>query len=218
MALTIFDLDNTLLAGDSDYLWGQFLARKGIVDGDCYERENRRFYDDYMAGRLDIYEFLAFSLAPLAKTEPAMLQSLRQEFMQTVIAPIILPAGRELVEKHRDMGNTLLIITATNRFVTAPIAQELGIDNLLATDPEQLNGRYTGRVTGTPTFKEGKVKRLHEWLAATHHSLDESWFFSDSLNDIPLLEVVTYPVAVDPDDTLAQHAEMRGWEIISLRN
>jgi len=217
VALTIFDLDNTLLAGDSDYLWGQFLAQKGIVDGDFYERENRRFYDDYKAGQLDIYEFLAFSLAPLAKTEPAMLQSLQQEFMQTVIAPIILPAGRELVKKHRDMGNTLLIITATNRFVTAPIAQELGVDNLLATDPEQLNGRYTGRVTGTPTFKEGKVKRLHEWLAATHHSLDESWFFSDSLNDIPLLEIVTYPVAVDPDDTLAQHAEMRGWEIMSLR-
>ena len=217
MALAIFDLDNTLLAGDSDYLWGRFLARKGIVDGDVYERENLRFYEEYKAGQLDIYEFLSFSLAPLAKTEPALLQSLHREFMQTDIAPIILPAGRELLQKHRDMGDTLLIITATNRFVTAPIAEELGVENLLATEPEQLDGRYTGRVTGTPTFKEGKVKRLHEWLAATHHSLDGSWFFSDSLNDIPLLEIVTHPVAVDPDDTLAQHAEMRGWPIMSLR-
>ena len=217
MALAIFDLDNTLLAGDSDYLWGRFLARKGIVDGETYERENQRFYDDYKAGQLDIYEFLAFSLAPLARTEPAQLQSLQQEFMQNDIAPIILPAARELLQKHRTRGDTLLIITATNRFVTAPIAEALGVDNLLATDPEQIDGRYTGRVTGTPTFKEGKVKRLHEWLAATHHNLEESWFYSDSLNDIPLLEIVTYPVAVDPDETLAQHAEMKGWEIMSLR-
>ena len=217
MALAIFDLDNTLLAGDSDYLWGRFLARKGIVDGETYERENQRFYDDYKAGQLDIYEFLAFSLAPLARTEPVQLQSLQQEFMQNDIAPIILPAARELLQKHRTRGDTLLIITATNRFVTAPIAEALGVDNLLATDPEQIDGRYTGRVTGTPTFKEGKVKRLHEWLAATHHNLEESWFYSDSLNDIPLLEIVTYPVAVDPDETLAQHAEMKGWEIMSLR-
>ena len=217
MALAIFDLDNTLLAGDSDYLWGRFLARKGIVDGETYERENQRFYDDYKAGQLDIYEFLAFSLAPLAKTEPDILQSLQQEFMQIDISPIILPAARELLQKHRARGDTLLIITATNRFVTAPIAEALGVDHLLATDPEQIDNRYTGRVTGTPTFKEGKVKRLHEWLAATHHSLDGSWFYSDSLNDIPLLEIVTYPVAVDPDETLAQHAEMKGWPIMSLR-
>lgn len=217
MALAIFDLDNTLLAGDSDHLWGQFLASKGVVDGVAYARENQRFYEEYQAGQLDIYEFLAFSLKPLAETEPQQLEQLHREFMQTRIKPIILPAARELLTKHRQQGDTLLIITATNRFVTEPIATELGVDSLLATDPEKLDGRYTGRVTGIPCFKDGKVKRLDAWLASTHHSMAGSWFYSDSLNDIPLLERVDNPVAVDPDETLEQHAEMRGWPIISLR-
>ena len=218
MALAIFDLDNTLLNGDSDHLWGQFLASKGVVDGDTYERENQRFYDEYKLGQLDIYEFLAFSLKPLAETDPDTLQKLHQEFMASRIVPIISQKSRELLARHRQQGDLLLIITATNRFVTEPIAQELAVDDLLATDPEMLNGRYTGQVTGIPCFKEGKVKRLNAWLANSQHSMEGSWFYSDSLNDIPLLEQVTHPVAVDPDETLAQHAEMKGWPIISLRD
>lgn len=218
MALAIFDLDNTLLADDSDHLWGQFLATKGIVDGEAYEKENQRFYDEYKLGQLDIYEFLAFSLKPLADTDPDTLDGLHREFMTSQIMPIILSKSRDLLDKHRQQGDTLLIITATNRFVTEPIAKELGADHLLATDPEILEGRYTGRVTGTPCFQDGKVKRLNAWLASTHHNMMGSWFYSDSLNDIPLLELVENPVAVDPDDTLAQHAEMKGWPIISLRD
>lgn len=218
MALAIFDLDNTLLDGDSDHLWGQFLASQGIVDGEAYERENQRFYDEYKAGQLDIFEFLAFSLKPLADTDPDTLGQLHQRFMHSHIMPIIDRKSRELLDKHRQQGDVLLIITATNRFVTEPIAKELGVEHLLATDPEMLNGRYTGRVSGIPCFQEGKVKRLDAWLASTHHSMQGSWFYSDSLNDIPLLERVDHPVAVDPDETLAQHAEMKGWPIISLRD
>lgn len=218
MALAIFDLDNTLLQGDSDHLWGQYLAQKGVVDGEFYERENQRFYDEYKAGQLDIYEFLAFSLKPLSELDPEQLQQMHAEFMQQHILPIISNETRKLLDKHRQQNDILLIITATNRFVTEPIAMELGIDNLLATDPEMLNGRYTGQVTGIPCFKEGKVKRLDAWLANTRYSMQDSWFYSDSLNDIPLLERVDNPVAVDPDDTLAQHAEMKGWPIISLHD
>lgn len=217
MTLAIFDLDNTLLGGDSDYEWGRYLANEGIVDGEAYERENQRFYDEYKAGELDIFEFLAFSLKPLAETDPEQLFAMRDRFIEQRIMPIILPAARELVAKHRDQGHTLMIITATNHFVTKPIATELGIPYLLATNPEISNGRYTGQVSGTPCFQEGKVKRLHEWLAHSDENLIDSWFYSDSHNDIPLLELVTHPVAVDADETLTQHAEMKGWDIISLR-
>ncbi len=218
VALAIFDLDNTLLSDDSDHLWGRFLVSKGLVDGEVYERENQRFYDEYKAGELDIYEFLAFSLKPLSEMEPETLEQLHREFMDRHILPIISQKSRALVEQHRQQGDLLMIITATNRFVTGPIAEELGIEHLLATDPEMLGGRYTGKVTGTPCFQEGKIKRLDSWLANTHHTMQGSWFYSDSLNDIPLLERVDNPVAVDPDETLAQHAEMRGWPIISLRD
>ena len=217
MGLAIFDLDNTLLAGDSDYLWGKFLVDKNRVDADLYERENQRFYDEYVAGKLDIFEFLAFSLKPLTEIAPAQLASLHAEFMQQCIRPIITDASRKLIAKHRNQGDTLLIITATNRFITAPIADELGMDDILATDPEIKNGRYTGQVAGTPCFQEGKVERLNTWLAKTGKNLAESWFYSDSHNDLPLLELVKYPVAVDPDETLANHAELKGWPVISLR-
>jgi len=217
LSLAIFDLDNTLLGGDSDYLWGRFLAERGVVDGDAYERENHRFYLEYQAGTLDIREFLAFSLRPLAETEPTRLAELRHEFMRERIEPIILPAARSLLAKHREAGDALLIITATNRFVTAPIAEALGVDDLLATDPEYRNGRYTGQVSGTPCFREGKVERLNQWLHRTGANLAESWFYSDSHNDLPLLELVTHPVAVDPDETLAAHAEQRGWPVLTLR-
>lgn len=217
MALVLFDLDNTLLGGDSDYLWGRFLVEEGLVDGERYERENQRFYDQYHAGTLDILEFLRFSLQPLASHDTATLYAWRARYLKEKIAPILLPAARALVEKHRAQGDTLLIITATNRFVTEPIAGLFGIENLLATDPEMVDGRYTGNVSGVPCYREGKVQRLAMWLK--EHGLDhgESWFYSDSHNDIPLLETVTHPVAVDPDDSLRQHAASKGWPVISLR-
>lgn len=218
MALAIFDLDNTLLAGDSDYLWGRFLVDQQLVDGDYYERENQRFYDEYLHGRLDIHEFLAFSLKPLTEHPPEKLAELHRQYMTSVIQPLITDASRRLVAEHRDQGDDLLIITATNRFITEPIARKLGVDDLLATDPEMIDGRYTGRVSGIPCFREGKVERLEQWLKKTGRNLADSWFYSDSHNDLPLLERVTRPVAVDPDETLADHASAKGWPIISLRD
>jgi HAD superfamily hydrolase (TIGR01490 family) len=215
--LAIFDLDNTLLGGDSDYLWGSYLVAAGRVDGVQYERENQRFYEDYRNGTLDIHEFLAFSLRPLAELPLTELMMLRERFMAEMILPIILPAGRALIDHHRRLGHRPLIITATNRFITEPIAAELGVEDLLATDPEFRDGRYTGRVAGVPTFRDGKVVRLKEWLTHNGLNLADSAFYSDSHNDLPLLEMVSRPVAVDPDDTLRQHAEMKGWPVISLR-
>lgn len=216
MTLAIFDLDHTLLNGDSDYLWGQFLTQHGHVDASTYEKENQRFYDEYVAGTLDIFEFLEFSLAPLSQMEMSELNQLHDQFMDECIRPIITNKSRALIKKHQDAADTLLIITATNLFITGPIAKELGIDNILATDPEMINNRYTGKVAGTPCFREGKVERLKDWLKLNGSNLADSCFYSDSHNDLPLLEMVTRPVAVDPDDTLRSHAEMKGWEIISL--
>lgn len=217
MALAIFDLDNTLLAGDSDYLWGQFLAEHGIVDADHYERENLRYYREYQAGTLDIMSFLAFQLQPLAAHDMATLHSWREQYLKEKIDPIILPKARALIEHHRRQQHTLLIITATNSFITAPIAQRLGVETLLATEPELTQGRYTGRVTGIPCFREGKVTRLEAWLREHKFDMYGSWFYSDSHNDIPLLEQVAYPTAVDPDAQLATHAAAKGWPVISLR-
>ncbi len=216
MALAIFDLDNTLLAGDSDYLWGRFLVEKGAVDGLHYERENERFYRLYKEGRLDIHEFLRFSLAPLRQHPRAQLEAWRSEFLETHIAPLISEAARQLVEKHRQAGDTLMIITATNAFVTRPIASRFGIENLIATEPETLNGHYTGEVAGEPSFREGKVNRLETWLKEHAADLTASWFYSDSHNDLPLLERVEHPVAVDPDETLARVARERRWPILEL--
>ncbi len=218
MALALFDLDNTLLAGDSDYLWGVFLAEQGLVDRDHYERENERFYQEYKAGRLDIHEFLRFSLRPLSEIEPQRLQELHRQFMADKIEPIISTAALGLLETHRELGDTLLIVTATNAFVTTPIARRLGVEQLLATEPEILDGRYTGQVSGTPCFKEGKVERLNQWLEHSGETLQGSHFYSDSHNDIPLLETVSHPVAVDPDDQLLEYAQTRDWPVISLRD
>ncbi|MGZ8244181.1 histidinol-phosphatase [Methylomagnum sp.] len=218
MSLAIFDLDNTLLAGDSDYLWGQFLVESGIVDRDYYERSNARFYEDYKNGCLDIVQFLEFALGPLAAHDAETLYRWRAAFVETKILPILLPAARALVERHRALGDTLLIITATNRFVTEPIAKLYGIGHLIATAPEFVAGRYTGRFVGTPCFREGKVTRLEEWLAEQGEDLSGGWFYSDSHNDLPLLSRVSHPVAVDPDETLARHAEAQGWPVISLRD
>ena len=217
MALAIFDLDNTLLAGDSDYLWGVYLSDHGIVDRDHYERENARFYDEYKAGRLDIYEFLAFSLRPLADNAPEDLERWRADFLDRIIDPLITDRARALVERHRSAGDTLMIITATNAFVTAPIAECFGIEHLIATDPERVNGGYSGRVEGVPSFREGKVTRLEQWLAGRQETLTGSHFYSDSHNDLPLLERVDHPVAVNPDDRLFTLATQRGWPVISLR-
>lgn len=217
MALAIFDLDNTLLAGDSDYLWGVYLSDHGIVDRAHYERENARFYDEYKAGRLDIYEFLAFSLRPLADNAPEDLERWRADFLDRIIDPLITDRARALVERHRSAGDTLMIITATNAFVTAPIAERFGIEHLIATDPERVNGGYSGRVEGVPSFREGKVTRLEQWLAGRQETLTGSHFYSDSHNDLPLLERVDHPVAVNPDDRLFTLATQRGWPVISLR-
>ncbi len=218
MSLAIFDLDNTLLGGDSDYLWGQFLVEQGLVDGEHYERENQRFYDDYEAGTLDIYQYQAFMLQPLTLHPLAEMLAWRERFMEEKIQPILLPRADELLNQRRLAGDILLIITATNRFITAPIAERFGVPHLLATEPEIVDGRYTGRTVGIPCFQQGKVERLDAWLAETGGDLTDSWFYSDSHNDLPLLNRVTHPVAVDPDATLARHAQERGWPIISLRN
>lgn len=218
MPLAIFDLDNTLLHGDSDYLWGRHLIELGLVDGDTYERENQRFYDDYRAGRLDIDAFLRFSLAPLAQHPMPDLERWRAAFVRERIDPIILPAARELVEQHRRDGDTLLIITATNAFVTAPIAARFGIDHLIATMPAIADGRFTGEVDGPPAFREGKVERLRHWLDVNQATLAGSVFYSDSINDLPLLETVERPVAIDPDERLTAIARERGWPVRSLRS
>jgi len=216
--LAIFDLDNTLLNGDSDALWGQFIAQHGHLNQEEYEKENQRFYDEYKAGSLDIFEFLAFSLKPLSQLTMEELATLHHQFMQQCILPIISPQARELVENHRNNGDTLLIITATNKFITAPIATEFGIDNLLATEPEIVNNRYTGKVSGTPCFQDGKVTRLNEWLTKTGYHLQDSYFYSDSHNDIPLLEKVSTAIAVDPDKTLQEHAKQKNWQILKLHS
>jgi HAD superfamily hydrolase (TIGR01490 family) len=215
--LALFDLDNTLLAGDSDFEWAQFLIEQGVLDREVYEARNQAFYEQYKVGTLDIHAFLDFQLKPLSRHPRAQLDAWHREFMKCKIRPIMRPKARALLEEHS--GDLCAVITATNSFVTAPVARELGIDNLIATDPEQVNGEFTGAVRGIPCFREGKVARLEAWLASLGTSLgafETSWFYSDSLNDLPLLERVTHPVAVDPDDTLRAHASSRGWPIISL--
>ena len=217
MAFALFDLDNTLLADDSDFLWGCFLVDKGLVDKTTYDEANKRFYDDYKKGTLDIFEFLAFSLKPLTQIPREKLTELHKEFMQKHIIPVMTQKGLAQVQQHRDKGDITVIITATNRFVTAPIAEAFQVDDLIATDPEIIDGRYTGKVAGTPCFQEGKITRLNQWLENTSHDLENSTFYSDSHNDLALLEVVTTPVAVDPDDQLKARAIEKKWQIRSFR-
>jgi HAD superfamily hydrolase (TIGR01490 family) len=220
MRLALFDLDNTLLTGDSDYEWGQFLIDHGVLEREAYEAQNRAYYDQYVAGTLDIHEYLGFALRPLAEHSAADLNRWHAEFMRLRILPMITAAARALVERHLGHGDLCAIVTATNSFVTAPIAREFGVQHLIATEPETLHGRFTGRVAGTPCFREGKVRRLDEWLASQGRRLadfEESIFYSDSHNDLPLLERVSRPVAVDPDTALAAEARRRGWATMSLR-
>jgi HAD superfamily hydrolase (TIGR01490 family) len=217
LTLAIFDLDNTLLRGDSDHAWGRFLIENHIVDGEEYERENERYYAQYQAGTLDIMEFLAFALRPLALHDRATLDAWHRQYMQAKIMPMITPAARALVNLHRANGDTLVIITATNRFVTAPIAEEFEIPHLIATEPEVIEGRFTGKVAGTPCYREGKVTRLKSWMQQQGQTFQDIWFYSDSHNDLPLLSIVDHPVAVNPDDILRREAQQRGWQILPLR-
>ena len=217
MTLALFDLDNTLIAGDSDHLWGDYLVARGIIDAAHYKAVNDRFYEDYLAGTLDIDAYLRFALQVLAEHPMDDLLRWRDEFMRDEVAGIMLPAARDLLAHHREQGHTLVIITATNDFVTAPIAASLGVEHLIATRAEMRDGRYTGAVSDTPCFREGKVTRLRAWLAETGHDLSGSWFYSDSHNDLPLLSLVEHPVTVDADPALATEAESRGWPQISLR-
>ena len=218
MALAIFDLDNTLLGGDSDHAWGEFLVQRGIVDHTVYAEANDRFYREYQNGTLDIHAYLAFALEPLTRFTRAELNTLHDDFMRTMITPMRLAKAAALLAEHRARGDFLLIITATNAFVTRPIGAALGVDALLATEPEIRHDRYTGKITGTACFREGKVTCLREWLAQHPYDIATASFYSDSQNDLPLLEMVGRPVAVDPDDMLRRVASARGWPIISLRN
>ena len=221
MRLTIFDLDHTLLAGDSDYGWGQFMVRHGLVDARDYAQKNAAFYAAYQAGTLDHSAYLAFSLEPLARYSMQELEVLHRRFMAETIEPLMTARGRLLVTERLAAGDLVLIVTSTNSFITGPIARAYGVEHLIATDPEIRGGVYTGRVAGLPAFREGKVARLHAWLGdrgARLGDFAQSWFYSDSTNDLPLLEAVTHPVAVDPDPALRQVAEGRRWPVITLRD
>ncbi len=215
--MPLFDLDNTLLGGDSDHAWGDWLCERGILDGATHKARNDAFYQDYLAGRLNITDYLNFTLDIFGRTEMAQLDAWHREFMAECIEPIILPKALALLDTHRAAGDKLVIITATNRFVTAPIAARLGVDTLLATECEMVDGRYTGRTTDVPCFKEGKVIRLNRWMQENGYTLDGATFYSDSMNDLPLLEQVAHPVAVDPDPNLLAEAQKRGWPVMSLR-
>jgi HAD superfamily hydrolase (TIGR01490 family) len=216
MALALFDLDNTLLAGDSDHAWNEFLIQEGAAGRD-FREGNDRFYADYVQGKLDMLAYLRFAVGPLNALSGQELEKLRQRFLQEKGAPMILPKGRELLAEHRERGDTLVILTATNSFVTRPLARMLGVDDLLATELETEQDRFTGEPAGLPCYREGKVTRLLEWMNAHGHTLESSHFYTDSHNDLPLLNLVDHPVAVDPDSTLAAIARQRGWPVMSLR-
>ncbi|WP_237248250.1 HAD family phosphatase [Sideroxyarcus emersonii] len=220
MNLALFDLDNTLLNGDSDFEWSQFLIEQGVLDRELFEAKNLAFYEQYKAGTLNIGEFLDFQLKPLSRHARKLLDEWHEEFMRRKVRPMMGEKARDLVARHQLAGDVCVIVTATNSFVTAPIARAFGVAHLIATEPEENDGEFTGNVAGVPSFREGKVVRLENWLSGrgwNWGSFDETWFYSDSLNDLPLLSKVRHPVAVDPDATLRAHAEKHGWPVISLR-
>lgn len=220
MNLTLFDLDHTLLPLDSDYEWGQFMVRMGAVDAETFATRNAEFFRQYQAGELNPIEYLEFAFGTLARFPRSQLDAWHGQFMEEVIHPAIKPRARELVQRHLDAGDLVMIITATNRFVTAPIAQAFGVSNLIAAEPElTAEGNVTGRVVGTPPYGPGKVTNLEAWLAnlgKTLNSFERSTFYSDSQNDIPLLSLVTHPVATNPNARLTAHAQAQGWPIMSL--
>ena len=220
MNLALFDLDNTILAGDSDYNWSRFLIQEGYLDGAIHAEKNEKFYADYKAGTLDIYAFVEFQFKPLARNPRTVLNQLLKKYVEEVIKPMITEKARALVKRHQEEGDLIIVITATNSFITKPIAELFGIENLIGTDPEEKEGEFTGKVTGLPSFKEGKVTRLEAWLKGKNlllTSFEKSYFYSDSHNDLPLMQKVTHPVAVDSDDVLSEYAQSKGWPQISLR-
>lgn len=220
MNLAIFDLDNTLLNGDSDYNWSLFLIKKGILDQSIYEQQNEEFFKDYQTGSLDIDAYAEFQFKPLRENERLFLNDLRDEYVATIIRPMITEKAKDLVNEHRSQGDQLLIITATNSFITKPIAALFGIEELIGTDLEEINNQFTGKIKGVASFQEGKVTRLNQWLDDKHLTLaqfDKTFFYSDSKNDLPLLRIVSHPVAVNPDATLNAEAKKNNWPILSLR-
>ncbi len=214
MALALFDLDNTLLNGDSDHAWGLFLAEIGVVDAKQQTAKQDYFFQQYLDGELDIYEFCEYQFTVLSQHPLDKLQKWRSDFLHEIIDPMIKDGKSELLEPHREVNDTIIIITATNDFVTAPIAERLAVPHLIATQAELINGRYTGKVKGTPCFQQGKVERLNEWIQEHGGSLDDSIFYSDSYNDLPLLQAASTAIAVTPDDKLRAHARAQGWDII----
>ena len=218
MTLAIFDLDNTLLGGDSDNLWGQFVCERGLVDGEDFAARNDQFYEDYKAGSLDIDAYLRFALSTLVGHSREELEAWHRDFMASKIEPILLPKAYQLLARHRAQGHQLLIITATNEFITRPIAELFGVKELIASEGEKIDGRYTGEPRGVPSYHAGKVIRLRAWLARRQATLEGAFFYSDSHNDLPLLKLVDNPVAVDPDDKLRAYAIKEGWPVISLRD
>jgi len=217
LTLAIFDLDNTLIGGDSDHLWGEFVVEEGLAPDRDFAARNEAFYRDYERGQLDIDAYLRFALSPLRGRSVAVAATWHERFMRAKIEPILLPAAMELLREHRARGHELLIVTATNEFITRPIADRLQVEHLLACGVEVVDGAYTGEPTGVPSYREGKVTRLRQWLEAAGESLGGAWAYGDSHNDLPLLESVDHPVAVDPDETLRACASERGWPVITLR-
>ena len=218
--LALFDLDNTLLAGDSDYNWSLFLISEGLLDAKTHHDRNEQFYADYKNGCLDIVRFLKFQLQPLSQHPKKFLDELHLKYMEKVIKPMMTVKAQNLVDKHQAAGDMCVVITATNSFVTKPIATAYGIEHLIGSDPEMVNGEYTGGVTGVPSFHEGKVTRINLWLAERGKKLSDfevSYFYSDSHNDLPLMQLVTNPVAVDADAILTAYAQEQTWPLISLR-
>ena len=213
MALAIFDLDKTLITGDSDFLWGEFMSENEMVDRENYQKRNADFFEQYTLGKLNIGEYLEFCLEPLSRFSYDELNNFHRSFLEEKIRPIISNDAIKQVEKHRDQGDILLVLTATNRFITSPIVAEFGIENLLATEIEFIGERYTGKVLGKPCFQEGKIEHLKRWIGNRNISLDESYFYSDSHNDLPTLELVDYPNVVNPDNKLREIALKRDWPI-----
>lgn len=217
MGVAIFDLDNTLIAGDSDHSWGEFLIEKGLVDAVNYRQTNDQFYQDYQRGELDIYAYQRFVMTQVSQFDSAQQQRLLREFMDHKIKRLWLPKAVELLAQHRAQGDFLLIITATNRFITEPIAIALGVDELIATEPEIVDGVYTGEIIDPPCYQEGKVSRWLSWQATRNRTGETCYFYSDSINDLPLLNAIENPIVVDPCPQLRTAALAKGWPIISLR-
>ena len=220
MNLAIFDLDNTLLDGDSDYNWGLYLVKKGYLDEGEYKEQNQKFFEEYQVGKLDIFAFAEFQFRFLKNNTRKFLNDVRSDYINEIIKPMILKKAVDLVNQHKEAGDKLLIITATNSFITKPIGELFGIDELIGTDPEENEGEFTGKVKGTPSFKEGKVTRLFDWLDEKNLKLadfEKTFFYSDSHNDLALLEVVTNPVVVNGDKILLEKAHEKNWHKLNLK-